>query len=1753
MRIESSKPVFPASIFPAIKPSGAGRTTPLRVILSLFFAISAVLGLASPASAQSGFSLPASIRVGSTSSVQPITVNIQAAGTVGSINVLTQGAPNLDYSAASGGTCATGATYSAGATCILNVSMTPRYPGIRDGAVVVLDGSGNPMGVQLIHGVGVGPLSVLTAGEITTVAGNGHLSGSTLSTQATDAVIREPLSEALDGAGNLYYTDSGDNRIGKVDPSGVLTYIAGTGSPGYSTNGLAVIAQLSEPAAIIVDGAGNVYFTEIGNSTVREIVQATGRLVTIAGTGTQGYTGDGGLATSAHLNMPQGIALDASQNLFIADTGNNVIRKVSAADGTISTFAGNINPGFAGDGQTVANALFNQPYGISFGSDGTLYIADFLNNRIRAISPAGIVSTVAGNGAVGDTGDTGEALSATMDHPAAVAVDAGNNLYISDSENNVVRKVNAASGRITTLAGNSAADSSGDGVNADSGLPAMNKTYGLVLDSAGDLFIADRLGLRVREVYGNVGRIVYKDIKVTNTSPSVSQTLDNDGNAPLQLTSIAPVSNAAIDNASTTCNITSAMAPGAECVIGVEFKPTVVGSPVTGSISIASNAANSADTVYVVGNSLNIEPTTTTLASSVNPSAVGQTVTFTATVSSLATQLTGTVSFYADGTLISGSARNLNSNSRTASVQTSSLTLGSHTITAVFSGDGSSATSTSDPLTQVVKQTAALALSSNENPAHVYDAITFTVAVTETPSGGTQPAGSIVFSADGSLLPNGTIAIANGTATYTTSLLAAGSHTITATYTGDINNLPATSNALIQVVNVATTTTTLATSNASVLLTAPVTFTAQVTGNSSSIPTGNIVFKDGTSTIGTIGVNGSGIATLTTSTLSTGTHTITATYQGDTDYSSSTSAPLTQTVQKVATTSAVISSANPANAGATVRFTVTVTAANSTSPNVTITGPVTLMDGSTVLGTGALAAGGSGPATATVIIPVSSFGTGSHNVTAAYGGDTNYIGSTSSALSQSIVLATSSLILSSSASTAIATKPLTFTATLSSTGGTPSGSVTFMDGASAIGSANSNNGIATITTTALTVGTHTITSVYQGNTNDSAATSNALTITITAATTAVHLAPSQNPTNFGQSLTLTAAVTGNGGTPTGSVTFADGGSNVQTVPVNTSGVATYATSTLTDGTHPFTASYSGDNNDLPATSSVLNIQVLQTANLTLTSTSPNPSIARSNVHFVATITALQGIQPTGTITFKDGATVLGTGLINGGTATFDTASLSVGTHSIIASYAGDGSTQAITSSAYPQTINAAGTSVALASSASPATFGNLLTFTATATSTAGPLTGTVKFEDNGTTIGSGALSSTGVATFSTSTLAAGSHNIVAAYQGDSNDQPASSSTLVQVVERTSTVTLASSQNPLLTLAPVTITATVANGGGATPTGTVTFLQDSVAVSTVPVTAAGTATLAVTSLSAGTHSFTATYSGDAINFASTSTALSEMVQLRSTTDTLTTSASSLTGGQQLTLISVVRWTGSATPTGTVSFINGTQTLATAPVDSTGVATVTVLLYGTSANLSSIYSGDASYATSTSSTDLVTIGPAANFDFIANPPVVNVATTQHQMMTVTLSSLKGFTDTISLGCLGLPLAATCTFSTDQFMLTPGGMQSVQLTVDTGNPLLAGAQAKNEAPGAIGSSATKLIAACFLPGGLLLGLVGMRFRRLRSFGGLLMLCLLLAGMSTALTGCGTIKLTSTPPGVYNFAITATGKTGVSQSIPVTMTVTK
>ena len=1721
-----------------------------RRLIALFLpCLTALLALLAPGvglQAQTAYSFPSNVTVGGTALTEAIPVKVKTAGTLGSIQVLTLGTANLDFTLVSG--CSTGTSYAAGATCTVSAQFAPRYPGVRQGAIVLLDTGGNVMASQTVNGIGVASLSVMEAGELTTVAGNGHLADDgTNPNSALNTAIHEPLGVASDGAGNLFYTDSGNNVIRRVDAvSGNVSTVAGTGGQGFSANGtLAVNAQLNTPSYLVIDGAGNLFFADSGNNAIREIVLATGQIETIAGTGAMGYTGDGSAATAAALNAPQGLGFDDSGNLYIADTGNNVIRKISASTGNISTFAGNGVAGYVSG--AAASSEFNQPWGVFAASNGKVYIADFDNNVVRVVS-GGVVSTVAGNGTASYGGDNGPALSAQLNRPAAVVVDAAGDLYISDSENDCIRKVNGTTQTIVTIAGDGVGGYGGDGLDANITSAQFDKPYGISLDGAGDLYVADRIGLRIREVSGTIASIAYMPIKSTNTSPPVTQTIENDGNATLHLTSVVATLNSAIDSATTTCAATSPVPVGSTCGVGAEFKPMTVGSPVQGVITINSDSASSPTAIDLSGNSLSIFPTTITVTGSPNPASLGAAVTFTAVVGSTdPAPLTGTVSFYDGTTLLGGVPQILNSSTGTATYTTTNLALGAHSITAVYSGDSNDATSTSAPaFIEIIKQATTFTLSGSPNPSTVYQQVTFTATLAPANLGGTTPTGNVVFSSDGNLLPNGTVALVGGVANYSTSLLPEGKHTITATYAGDTNNLGSSATPYIQTVNFAVSTTALTTSNPSVPLTTPVTFTATVSGMPVSTPTGNVVFKDGSTSIGSIAVNTSGVAALTTSTLTAGTHSITAVYQGDSDYGGSTSNAISETIQQVATATVISASANPGIAGASIKLTVTVTAASSTSPNVPITGTVTLTQGATILGTGQVTASGSGPAVATFSVSSSSFTPGSQTITAVYGGDTNYITSSNS-LSLVVSIATTSVALTGNPTTLVAGNPVTLTATVTGNGGVPTGNVNFMDGGVLVGTGKLNgSGVASITTTTLAAGSHTIIATYVGDTDDGGSSSNSVGITVQTATTKVTLSPSQNPTDFGQALNLTASVSGNGGVPTGVVTFLDGTAVLGTATLS-GGSALFTTSTLADGPHSLSASYAGDANDSPSASPVVTVQVLETISLAVTSTSPNPSIARANVHFIATITPLQGIAPTGSITFLDGTTVLGTGTISGTTATFDITTLSVGNHQIIASYPGSATTEPLNSPPYPQAINAAGTSITITSSANPATFGTPLTLTATAASTAGSLTGTVIFEDSGVSIGQATLSG-GIATFTISTLTPGLHTIVAAYQGDANDAMASSSPLLETIERGTTTTLSSSANPVLTLAPVTITATVANGGSTLATGTVNFTEDGVAAGSAPLVG-GVATVSFPSLAAGSHTFLATYAGDSVDQPSTSSPFVQTVQLRPTTDALDSSASSLTGGQQITLSSIVRWTGPATPTGTVTFFDGATTLGIVNVDSQGLASLTVLLSGSSATLSSTYSGDASYAGSTSPPTTITIAPAPSISMTVAPSTIAMASGQHTIVTVTLTSVNGFADAMSLGCNGLPYAATCTFAQDQVNVTAGLTKTIALTIDTGSPLTGGATASNRSRPL---DAPPAIFACLLPGGLLLALLAFPRRRLRRIRGLL-LALCMAASISALSGCASVQVNSTPAGNYTFQVTAVGQTGVTDFVTTTMSITQ
>src|SRR5271157_4225867 len=351
---------------------------------------------------------------------------------------------------------------------------------------VALDSAGNLYITDADHE----RIRKVSGGTITTVAGNGTYGFSGDGGPATSASLGGPRGVAVDSAGNLYMAELFNDRIRKVS-AGTISTFAGNGAFRYSGDGgPAASASLNYPTGVALDSAGNLYIADSSNNRIRGV--AGGTITTIAGNGFENFSGDGGLATSASLSLPEGVAADSAGNLYIADSGNQRIRKVSG--GTITTIAGNGILGFSGDGGPATSASLYWPQGVAVDSAGNLYIADTGNQRIRQES-GGTITTVAGNGAYGFSGDGGPATSASLNNPAGVAVDSAGNLYIADTDNHRIRKV--AGGTITTVAGNGASRYFGDGGPATS---ASLEPRGVSVDSAGNLYIADSWNSRIREV-----------------------------------------------------------------------------------------------------------------------------------------------------------------------------------------------------------------------------------------------------------------------------------------------------------------------------------------------------------------------------------------------------------------------------------------------------------------------------------------------------------------------------------------------------------------------------------------------------------------------------------------------------------------------------------------------------------------------------------------------------------------------------------------------------------------------------------------------------------------------------------------------------------------------------------------------------------------------------------------------------------------------------------------------------------------------------------------------------------------------------------------------------------------------------------------------------------------------------------------------------------------------------------------------------
>ena len=468
---------------------------------------------------------------------------------------------------------------------------------------------------------------------ITTVAGGNGAAYSGDGGPATSAQFNNTISVALDSADNLYIADFYNNRIRKVTKAtGVVTTIAGTGVAGFAGDGgPAVNAQINNPGDLCVDAAGNVYFIDNQNFRVRKIEAATGIISTVAGNGGGNYAGQTTPAIAAGIDYPNGLAVDATY-LYLSLFSLHRICTVNLTTGILTTIGGTGTAGFSGDGGPAVNADFWYPAGLSVTATGAVYVADYNNNRIRKIDAAGNVATVVGNGAQAFSGDGGPALSASLNLPTGVFVDAASNIFIADRGNDVVRKVAASTGNITTVAGSGNYGYGGDGGLATSPCAKLADPHKVREDAAGNLFIADQSNNCIRKVDTSHLMILVPGINIATGNLSICQgssvtfnaTPLNSGNNPMyqwKINGSAAGTNSAVF---TTSSLSNGDSVTCDLTVTLGCGPTTVTSNaiivnVSPSVNPAITIASSAVSICAGNDGTNIIFTTTVSNGGITP------------------------------------------------------------------------------------------------------------------------------------------------------------------------------------------------------------------------------------------------------------------------------------------------------------------------------------------------------------------------------------------------------------------------------------------------------------------------------------------------------------------------------------------------------------------------------------------------------------------------------------------------------------------------------------------------------------------------------------------------------------------------------------------------------------------------------------------------------------------------------------------------------------------------------------------------------------------------------------------------------------------------------------------------------------------------------------------------------------------------------------------------------------------------------
>ena len=481
-------------------------------------------------------------------------------------------------------------------SCTISLTFQPQQPGLRQDAVLVTTGSSQLLATTLLYGTGLAAQISIYPANITTVAGNGMWGGTGDGGRATAATLRNPQGVAIDNVGNLYIADSVNQVIREVSAqTGVISTIAGNGLGGYwGDGGPASKAGLNNPTAVALDGAGNLYIADQGNNLVRKITVKTQQITTVAGgggaSGPDGF-GDGGAATNALLAGPNDVAVDGAGNIFIADSYHGLVRRVDAASGIITVAAGGGTSSGSdglGDGGPATKASLRDPVAVALDAAGSLYIADSGNCMVRRVDAnTGTITVVAGNGRSASSGDSGLAVNASLSSPYGVRVDAAGNVYIADTGASVIRRVSAASGVITTLTGTGAVRYSGDGglaINA-----ALAHPTSLALDATSNLFVADTQSNAIREISSNATSLAFPTTAVGEISATQLINIFKHWNQALKFTALTLGQNFRQQSfGAADCTAGSILSAGSGCLIAMQFAPASAG-PLTGSLTIATN------------------------------------------------------------------------------------------------------------------------------------------------------------------------------------------------------------------------------------------------------------------------------------------------------------------------------------------------------------------------------------------------------------------------------------------------------------------------------------------------------------------------------------------------------------------------------------------------------------------------------------------------------------------------------------------------------------------------------------------------------------------------------------------------------------------------------------------------------------------------------------------------------------------------------------------------------------------------------------------------------------------------------------------------------------------------------------------------------------------------------------------------------------------------------------------------------------